>query len=199
MDLKEQAKAPAEEEGGTGSYVPNPGFASGVAPYERSERPISVGVDIGHVHLRAGDLAKIKAFYVGILGFDVMMEGPTMLFLAAGGYHHHLGFNTWESKGGSPPPPGTTGLYHVAIRYPTRAALGDALRRLRDAGYPIDGFNDHGTHEAIYLRDPEENGLELCWDRPQKEWDRDEQGHYSLGNRRLDLRGLIREGETRET
>jgi len=127
MDLKEQAKAPAEEEGGTGSYVPNPGFASGVAPYERSERPISVGVDIGHVHLRAGDLAKIKAFYVGILGFDVMMEGPTMLFLAAGGYHHHLGFNTWESKGGSPPPPGTTGLYHVAIRYPTRAALGDAL------------------------------------------------------------------------
>lgn len=199
MDLKEQAKAapaaPAEA-GGTGSYVGNPGFENGVAAYERAARPISPGVDIGHVHLRAADLARIKAFYVGILGFDVMMEGPTMLFLAAGGYHHHLGFNTWESKGGSPPPPGTTGLYHVAIRYPTRAALGDALRRLRDAGYPIDGFNDHGTHEAIYLRDPEENGLELCWDRPQEEWDRDEQGHYSLGNRRLDLRGLIREGET---
>lgn len=196
MSVKQQAKAPAPAEaGGTGSYVGNPGLESGVAPYERAERPISRGVDIGHVHLRAGDLAKIKAFYVGILGFDVMMEGPTMLFLAAGGYHHHLGFNTWESKGGSPPPPGTTGLYHVAIRYPTRAALGDALRRLRDAGYPIDGFNDHGTHEAIYLRDPEENGLELCWDRPQEEWDRDENGHYALGNRRLDLRGLIREGE----
>lgn len=198
MDLKQQTNAPAPaEEGGTGSYVGNPGLENGVAAYERAARPISAGVDIGHVHLRASDLAKIKAFYVGILGFDVMMEGPTMLFLAAGGYHHHLGFNTWESKGGSPPPPGTTGLYHVAIRYPTRAALGDALRRLRDAGYPIDGFNDHGTHEAIYLRDPEENGLELCWDRPQEEWDRDENGHYSLGNRRLDLRGLLREGETR--
>ncbi len=196
MDLKEQAKAHAPaEEGGTGSYAGNPGLENGVAPFERAPRPISAGVDIGHVHLRASDLARIKAFYVGILGFDVMAEGPTMLFLAAGGYHHHLGFNTWESKGGSPPPPGTTGLYHVAIRYPTRAALGDALRRLRDAGYPIDGFNDHGTHEAIYLRDPEENGLELCWDRPNEEWDRDENGHYSLGNRRLDLRGLIREGE----
>jgi len=165
-----------------------------MAPVERAPRPIEAGVDIGHVHLRASDLGKIKGFYVGILGFDVVAEGPTMLFVSAGGYHHHLGFNSWESKGGNPPPPGTTGLYHVAIRYPTRSGLGDALRRLRDAGYPIDGFNDHGTHEAIYLRDPEENGLELYWDRPKEEWDRDADGHYALGNRRLDLAGLLRAG-----
>ena len=149
---------------------------------------------VGAIDMRAADLSKIKAFYAGILGFDVVIEAPQMLFLAAGGYHHTLGFNTWESKGGDPPPSGTTGLYHIAIRYPTRATLGDALRRLRDAGYPIDGFNDHGTHEAIYLRDPEENGLELCWDRPKEEWDRDKDGHYALGNRRLDLAGLLREG-----
>ena len=190
MDLKQQTGADA----GTGSYAGNPGLEGGVAPVERAPKPIDVGVDIGHVHMKAGDLAKMKAFYVGILGFDVMVEAPSMLFLASGGYHHHLGFNTWESQGGSPPPPGTTGLYHIAIRYPTRAALGDALRRLRDADYAIDGFNDHGTHEAIYLRDPEENGLELCWDRPKEEWDRDDAGHYALGNRPLDLAGLLREG-----
>src|SRR5437762_4885655 len=141
MELKEQTKAPAETETRTGSYVGNPGSKAGAAPVERAPRPIEDGVDIGHVHLRASDLGKIKDFYVGILGFDVVVEAPTMLFMSAGGYHHHLGFNTWESKGGSPPPPGTTGLYHVAIRYPTRAGLGDALRRLRDAGYAIDGFN----------------------------------------------------------
>lgn len=188
MDVKQAIK-------GSGSYVGNPGIEAGIKPVERAPRPIDAGVDVGHVHMRAGDLQKIKDFYVGILGFDVVIEGPTMLFLAAGGYHHTLGFNTWESKGGQPAAPGTTGLYHIAIRYPTRAALGDALRRLRDAGYPIDGFNDHGTHEAIYLRDPEENGLELCWDRPPEEWDRDAQGHYALGNRRLDLAGLLHAGE----
>ena len=182
-------------EKGSGSYVGNPGLDAGIKPVERPARPIDAGVDIGHVHLKASDLAKIKAFYVGILGFDVVMEGHGVLFIAAGGYHHTLGFNTWESKGGTPPPPGTTGLYHVAIRYPTRAALGDALRRLRDADWPIDGFNDHGTHEAIYLRDPEENGLELCWDRPPEEWPRDAEGHTRFGNRRLDLAGLLREGE----
>jgi catechol 2,3-dioxygenase len=182
-------------EKGSGSYVGNPGLDAGIKPVERPARPIDAGVDIGHVHLKASDLAKIKAFYVGILGFDVVMEGHGVLFIAAGGYHHTLGFNTWESKGGTPPPPGATGLYHVAIRYPTRAALGDALRRLRDADWPIDGFNDHGTHEAIYLRDPEENGLELCWDRPPEEWPRDAEGHTSFGNRRLDLAGLLREGE----
>jgi len=182
-------------EKGSGSYVGNPGVEAGIKPVERAPRPIDAGVDIGHVHLRASDLEKIKAFYVGILGFDVVIEGHGALFVAAGGYHHTLGFNTWESKGGTPPAQGTTGLYHVAIRYPTRAALGDALRRLRDADWPIDGFNDHGTHEAIYLRDPEENGLELCWDRPPEEWAKDADGHLTFGNRRLDLAGLLREGE----
>jgi catechol 2,3-dioxygenase len=188
MDVKQATK-------GSGSYVGNPGIEAGIKPVERAPRPIDAGVDIGHVHMRAGDLQKIKDFYVGILGFDVMIEGPTMLFIAAGGYHHTLGFNTWESKGGQRAAPGTTGLYHIAIRYPTRAALGDALRRLRDADYAIDGFNDHGTHEAIYLHDPEENGLELCWDRPPEEWDRDAEGHYTLGNRKLDLAGLLHAGE----
>jgi len=195
MEVKEKTGTTARAEQGSGSYVGNPGLEAGIKPIERAPRPIDPGVDIGHVHLRASDLAKIKAFYVGILGFDVVIEGPDMLFIAAGGYHHTLGFNTWESKGGTPPPPGTTGLYHVAIRYPTRAALGHALRRLRDSGWPIDGFNDHGTHEAIYLRDSEDNGLELCWDRPPEEWDRDENGHIALGNRRLDLAGLLRAGE----
>lgn len=166
----------------------------GIVPRERSARPIAAGVDVGHVHMKAADLDKIRAFYVDVLGFDVMFHAPEALFIAAGGYHHTLGFNTWESRGGTPPPPGTTGLYHIAIRYPTRAALGDALRRLAEAGWPMDGFNDHGTHEAIYLRDPEENGLELCWDRPREEWDRDQDGHLALGNRRLDLDGLLREG-----
>jgi catechol 2,3-dioxygenase len=192
MDMSAELKGLAR---GSGSYVGNPGLEEGIKPVERAPRPIDAGVDIGHVHLRASDLEKIKAFYVGILGFDVVIEGHGALFVAAGGYHHTLGFNTWESKGGTPPPPGTTGLYHVAIRYPTRAALGDALRRLRDADWPIDGFNDHGTHEAIYLRDPEENGLELCWDRPPEEWARDAEGHMSFGNRRLDLAGLLSEGE----
>jgi catechol 2,3-dioxygenase len=177
-----------------GPHPSNPGLELGVKPIERALRPIDPGVDIGHVHLKAADLARVKAFYVGILGFDVVIEGQGALFIAAGGYHHTLGFNTWESKDGDPPVAGTTGLYHVAIRYPTRAALGDALRRLRDADWPIDGFNDHGTHEAIYLRDSEENGLELCWDRPPEEWPRDERGHMTFGNRRLDMAGLLREG-----
>src|SRR5215467_10626527 len=166
--------------------------APGVVPRERSSRPIEAGVDIGHVHMRAADLDSIRRFYVDILGFDVVFHVTDALFIAAGGYHHTLGFNTWESRGGTPPPPGTTGLYHIAIRYPTRAALGDALRRLAEAGWPIDGFNDHGTHEAIYLRDPEENGLERCWDRPKKAWPRNEKGHISMDGRRLDLAGLMR-------
>src|SRR5438034_10676673 len=170
MDLKEQTKAPAETETRTGSYVGNPGSKAGAAPVERAPRPIEDGVDIGHVHLRASDLGKIKDFYVGILGFDVVVEAPTMLFMSAGGYHHHLGFNTWESKGGSPPPPGTTGLYHLAIRYPTRALLADALKRLNEAGIRLDGASDHGVSEALYLRDPDENGLELYRDRPREEW-----------------------------
>jgi catechol 2,3-dioxygenase len=170
-----------------------------VKPRERSSRPIASGVDIGHVHMKAADLQKIKDFYAGILGFDVVIEMPDALFLSAGGYHHHLAFNTWESKDGQPAPPGATGLYHIAIRYPTRAALGDAFRRLAEAGWLIDGFNDHGTHEALYLRDSEENGLELAWDRPVDEWPLDENGHMGWANRRLDLEGLFAEGADQET
>jgi catechol 2,3-dioxygenase len=168
--------------------------AEGIVPREHSARPIAAGVDIGHVHMRAADLDRIRGFYVDILGFDVVFHAPDALFIAAGGYHHTLGFNTWESKGGKPPPAGTTGLYHIAIRYPTRAALGDALRRLAEAGWPIDGFNDHGTHEAIYLRDSEENGLELCWDRPREQWPVDGEGHLTMSGNRLDLQSLLAEG-----
>src|SRR5437764_12764067 len=169
-------------------------------PRAAAPRPIDPGVDIGHVHLKTADIERVRRFYVDILGFDeIVRMGDQALFLSAGGYHHTLGFNTWESKGGTPPPPGTTGLYHVAIRYPTRAALGDALRRLRDAEWPIDGFNDHGTHEAIYLRDSEENGLELCWDRPPEEWARDAEGHLTFANRRLDMAGLLRAGLEEES
>jgi catechol 2,3-dioxygenase len=168
--------------------------AQGVVPRERGLRPIDPGVVIGHVHLKTADIDRVHHFYVDVLGFDVVFRMPDALFISAGGYHHHLGFNTWESKGGKPPPPGTTGLYHVAIRYPTRAALGDAFRRLRAADWPLDGFNDHGTHEALYLRDPDGNGLEFCWDRPEDQWPIDGDGHLEFSNRRLDLDGLLREG-----
>jgi catechol 2,3-dioxygenase len=169
-------------------------FGNLIVPRERNTRPIASGVDIGHVHLKAGDLKKMRSFYVDILGFDVVFDMPQALFLAAGGYHHHLGFNTWESAGGTPPPPGTTGLYHIAIRYPTRADLGDALRRLGEAGWPLDGVNDHGTHEALYLRDPEENGLELAWDRDPAQWPRDANGHMTMHGGRLDIESLLGEG-----
>ena len=132
------------------------------------------------MHLKAADLDRIHDFYVGILGFDVVVRMPEALFLSAGGYHHHLGFNTWESRGGTPPPPTSTGLYHVAINYPTKAALGDALRRVVEARHPLDGANDHGTHIALYLRDPEQNGLELAWDRPRDEWPLDEAGRLAF-------------------
>ena len=165
-----------------------------VTPRERSSKPIDAGVTIGHVHLKTADIDRVHDFYVGILGFDVIFRMPQALFLSAGGYHHHLGFNTWESQGGNPPPPGTTGLYHVAINYPTRAALGDAFRRLAAADWPLDGYNDHGTHEALYLSDPDGNGLELAWDRPEDQWPRDEEGHLTFGNRHLDLEGLFKEG-----
>jgi catechol 2,3-dioxygenase len=165
-----------------------------IVPRERAAHPIDPGVVVGHVHMKASDLDRMRAFYVDILGFDVVFHEPDALFIAAGGYHHTLGFNTWESKGGAPPPRGATGLYHVAIRYPTRAGLGDALRRLAEAKWPIDGFNDHGTHEAIYLRDPEQNGLELCWDRPREQWTRDAEGHLASWGSHLDLDGLVREG-----
>jgi catechol 2,3-dioxygenase len=164
-----------------------------VVPRERSARPIAPGVDIGHVHMKTADLDRIEAFYVGILGFDVVVRMPDALFVSSGGYHHHLAFNTWESRGGSPPPRGTTGLYHVAIRYPTRAALGDALKRLVDAAWPLSGVNDHGTHEALYLNDPDGNGLELYWDRPEAEWPRDAEGHLTFENASRDLNGMMGE------
>ena len=151
-------------------------------------------VDIGHIHLKVSDIDRSLAFYRDVLGFDVTQRlGDEAAFLSAGGYHHHLALNTWESRGGSPPPPGTTGLYHVAIRYPDRAALGDALLRLRDAGIPIGGATDHGVSEAIYLRDPDGNGIELYRDRPREEWPRAASGELSMINGPIDLEALLAE------
>jgi len=159
-------------------------------------RPIDPGADIGHVHLKVSDLERALAFYSGVLGFQLTQRyGSSAAFLSAGGYHHHIGLNTWESKGGSPPPPGTTGLYHVAIRYPTRAALADALRRLNAAGIRLDGASDHGVSEALYLRDPDGNGIELCRDRPPEQWPRTADGSLAMDTRPLDLQGLLDEGE----
>ena len=139
--------------------------------------PIDPRVDIGHVHLKVADLDRALAFYHDVLGFELMQRmGTHAAFLSAGGYHHHIGLNTWDSRSGSPPPPGTTGLYHVAIRYPDRAALADALRRLAEARVPLDGASDHGVSEALYLRDPDGNGLELYRDRPREEWPRSPTG-----------------------
>jgi catechol 2,3-dioxygenase len=168
--------------------------ASRWVPQVQSPRPIDPRVDIGHVHLKSADLDRVRRFYVDILGFHVVRRGPGALFLSVGGYHHNFAFNTWESKGGQPPAAGTTGLYHVAIRYPTRAALGDALRRLVGASWPLNGVNDHGTHEALYVRDPDGNGLELCWDRPPEQWPVDRAGHLRFKGRRLDLESLFNEG-----
>jgi len=157
-------------------------------------RPIDPGVVIGHVHLKVSDLERALAFYCGVLGFEMTQRhGPGAAFVSAGGYHHHIGLNTWESRGGSPPPPGTTGLYHVAIRYPSRAALADALQRLVRAQVPIDGASDHGVSEALYLRDPDENGLELYWDRPRDAWPRTADGALAMVTRPLDLEGLLAE------
>jgi catechol 2,3-dioxygenase len=152
-------------------------------------------VDIGHVHLKVSDIARALGFYRDVLGFDVTQRyGGEAAFLSAGGYHHHLGLNTWESRGGSPPPPGTPGLYHVAIRYPDRATLGDALRRVVEAGIPISGATDHGVSEAIYLRDPDGNGIELYRDRPREEWPRAEDGEgLAMFNAPLDLDALLAE------
>jgi catechol 2,3-dioxygenase len=153
---------------------------------------IHPGTGIGHVHLRVADLERALAFYHGVLGFEVMLRmGDSAAFLSAGGYHHHLGLNTWESRGGKPPAAGSTGLYHTAILYPTRAALADALRRLIAAGIPLDGASDHGVSEALYLRDPDQNGVELYWDRPRDEWPKDEHGALTMYSRRLDLQGLL--------
>jgi catechol 2,3-dioxygenase len=153
---------------------------------------IDPGVVIGHVHLKVADIERALGFYQGVLGFELTGRyGKQAAFLSAGGYHHHIGLNTWESEGGSPPPPGSTGLYHVAIRYPTRAALADALRRVRNAGIHLDGASDHGVSEALYLRDPDENGIELYWDRPREEWPRTPDGGFTMVTRPLDLESLL--------
>ena len=156
--------------------------------------PIDPGVDIGHVHLKVADLDRALAFYCGVLGFKLTQRyGRQAAFVAAGNYHHHIGLNTWESQGGSPPPPNSTGLYHVAIRYPTRRSLSDALRRLMAANIELDGASDHGVSQALYLRDPDNNGVELYWDRPEAEWPRDAAGEITMGTARLDLPALLAE------
>jgi catechol 2,3-dioxygenase len=155
--------------------------------------PIDARVRIGHAHLKVADLDRSLAFYCGVLGFGLTARMPQAAFLAAGDYHHHIGLNTWESKGGHPPPRGTTGLYHVAILYPTRAALGDALRRLMAAGIELQGASDHGVSEALYLNDPDGNGLELYWDRPREQWPRDPKGALAMISDPLDLNALLKE------
>ena len=157
---------------------------------------IDARVRIGHVHLKVADLDRALRFYCDVLGFELMQRmGPGAAFVSAGGYHHHIGLNTWESLGGSPPPPGTTGLYHVAILYPTRAGLADGLRRVIGADISLDGAADHGVSEALYLRDPDDNGVELYWDRPEVEWPRSPDGTLAMFTRRLNLESLLGEAE----
>jgi catechol 2,3-dioxygenase len=151
---------------------------------------------IGHVHLKVADLERSLAFYHGVLGFEVTQRmGDRAAFLSAGGYHHHLGLNTWESRAGRPPPPGATGLYHTAILFPSRRALAEALRRVQAAGIPLEGAADHGVSEAIYLRDPDDNGVELYRDRPEAEWPRNAEGGLAMFTRPLDLTALLREAD----
>jgi catechol 2,3-dioxygenase len=157
-------------------------------------RPVHPEVRIGHVHLKVANLDRALSFYCGVLGFQLVQRmGQSAAFISAGGYHHHIGLNTWESEGGSPPPAGTTGLYHIAILYPTRVELADALRRLIAAKIPLDGASDHGVSEALYLRDPDSNGVELYWDRPKDKWPLDPKGGVSMFTRHLDLEGLLAE------
>jgi len=156
--------------------------------------PIHPETRIGHVHLKVADLDRALGFYCGVLGLGLTQRyGERAAFVAAGGYHHHIGLNTWESLGGPPPAPGTTGLYHLALLYPSRAALADALRRVEAAGIPLDGASDHGVSEALYLRDPDGNGVELYRDRPEAEWPRDPDGALRMVTARLDLDALRRE------
>ena len=158
-----------------------------------SDNPaIIAGTRIGHVHLKVADLDRALGFYCGVLGFELMQRmGSGAAFISAGGYHHHIGLNTWESKGGNPPAPGTTGLYHTAILYAERAELADAVRRVIRAGYQIGGASDHGVSEAIYLDDPDGNGVELYWDRPREEWPTDANGNITMFTKRLDIEGLL--------
>src|ERR1700739_842601 len=158
--------------------------------------PIIAGTRIGHVHLKVADLDRALAFYCGVLGFELTQRlSSGAAFISAGGYHHHIGLNTWESRGGSPPARGTTGLFHLGILYPPRAALGDALRRLAAAAIPLDGASDHGVSEALYLRDPDDNGVELYWDRPREMWPKREDGGLRMFTNPLDLHTLPAELE----
>jgi catechol 2,3-dioxygenase len=153
-------------------------------------------VDIGHVHLKVSDLDRALDFYVGVLGFDVVVRlGDEAAFISAGGYHHHIGLNTWESKGAGPPPRNTTGLYHTAIRFPDRKTLAQAVKRVLDAGIPLDGASDHGVSEAIYLRDPDDNGVELYRDRPREEWPTTPDGQVTMHTRPLDVAALLAEAD----
>jgi catechol 2,3-dioxygenase len=159
---------------------------------EIEHRAIHPETRIGHVHLKVANLDRAVAFYHGVLGFEMTTRfGDSAAFLSAGGYHHHIGLNTFESAGGRPPAPWTTGLYHLAILYSTRAELADALRRLMAAGVPLDGASDHGVSEALYLRDPDGNGVELYWDRPRADWPKDADGKLTMYTRALDLRALL--------
>jgi catechol 2,3-dioxygenase len=163
---------------------------------EAHAAPINPGVRIGHVHLKVADIDRALTFYCGVLGFELTQRiGPQAAFISAGGYHHHIGLNTWESRGGPPPPAGSTGLYHLAILYPTRAELADALRRLTEAKIPLEGASDHGVSEALYLRDPDDNGVELYWDRPKEAWPFTADGKLAMFARRLDLTNLLAENE----
>jgi catechol 2,3-dioxygenase len=154
---------------------------------------IDPGVEIGHVHLKVSDLDRAVSFYTEALGFELQTRMPGAAFVSAGGYHHHIGLNTWQSEGGSPPPRGTTGLFHFAIRYPTRKALAAALRRMLEARVPLGGASDHGVSEAIYLADPDGNGIELYWDRPEEDWPRKPDGEVEMYTRPLDVEGLLAE------
>ncbi len=163
-----------------------------------AEYAIPAGTRIGHVHLKVSDLDRALAFWHGVLGFEIQQRyGARAAFVSAGGYHHHIGLNTWESEGGSPPSPGTTGLYHVAILFETRVELARTVRRVIDAGVPLQGASDHGVSEAIYLADPDRNGVELYWDRPKEDWPRDANGDVAMFTRRLDLEGLLALAEGR--
>ena len=158
------------------------------------EKAIDPNVCIGHVHLKVANLQRALDFYCGVLGFELTQRyGEEAAFVSAGGYHHHIGLNTWESRDGSPPPKGTTGLYHFAILYPTRAALANALRRLMRANISLEGASDHGVSEALYLSDPDGNGIELYWDRPKELWPRYENGQLEMSGRRLELNNLLGE------
>jgi catechol 2,3-dioxygenase len=157
------------------------------------KEPISAGTKIGHVHLKVADIDRALSFYCEVLGFEVTRRiGDQVAFISAGGYHHHLGLNTWDSKDGSPPAPGTTGLYHTAILYPSRADLADAFRRVVAADIPLDGYADHGVSIALYLRDPDQNGVELYYDKPEEEWPHDEAGNLVMYNKRFDLDALLK-------